>query len=539
MFDEIKALWTGYLEGELSVADEARLVKALDSDDEARRYVLKDLEVIGLLRQLGVSNEGFIRSLGERMRSQNEGFSFLLDTARRLEAEKGAKPRRGSRSRIRFPWAIGMAVAAGIALVVLVGVATWNAEPTSPSLGTRSVIGAVVELRGEVTIREKLVKVGDVVRVGDWVETRADGDVVLAWVGERTRVELRENSECRMRNAEVLELRKGRLMAHVEKRSELRVPSVPFVVEMPYARAEVKGTSFLLLVAGKETRLEVTEGLVDFTRLSDKVAVGVAAGQYAVAAEGVELVALSIVAPDVSEEPWVNVQYKVGKIIFEDDFSKGAGRWIKFSKMERTGIEPSIAVNQPDRNGEGIPDVVNAMHGGKQVDAMVVDGKSAKNEWLCVRLKTPIETTSFVVECRALVSSAYGSAARGEFATVSVSPIDGTTAEVVQRNDNILKRGPNLGVWGTWRSEYIAVPSAGNTFVLHQRRFFNGELYLWGKESCRKGGAWHAGISVRNISALVDHVVIRELVPVRKAFGVSGKDSAAEVAGTRDKKGAR
>lgn len=63
----------------------------------------------------------------------------------------------------------------------------------------------------------------------------------------------------------------------------------PFVLLTPQAELRVLGTRFTLAVTKEGTRLEVAEGRVRLTRLSDKRSVDVGAGQFAVAQAGVEL----------------------------------------------------------------------------------------------------------------------------------------------------------------------------------------------------------------------------------------------------------
>ncbi len=77
----------------------------------------------------------------------------------------------------------------------------------------------------------------------------------------------------------------------------------PMLLKTPHAEAEVQGTRFTLSVSsflgvedqgeGNRTRLEVREGNVKLTRLHDRASVVVKAGEYAIAARGVPLVAVA------------------------------------------------------------------------------------------------------------------------------------------------------------------------------------------------------------------------------------------------------
>jgi ferric-dicitrate binding protein FerR (iron transport regulator) len=61
--------------------------------------------------------------------------------------------------------------------------------------------------------------------------------------------------------------------------------------------AEVLGTKFSLAVTNAATRLEVTEGSIKLTK-NDQTSVTVKAGEFAVAASGVELKAESLTRAD-------------------------------------------------------------------------------------------------------------------------------------------------------------------------------------------------------------------------------------------------
>src|SRR5206468_313097 len=68
------------------------------------------------------------------------------------------------------------------------------------------------------------------------------------------------------------------------------------VFATPHAEARVLGTKLTLTVSATETRLEVREGKVRLTRLSDNSWTDVGAGQFAVASEAVKPVAKKIAA---------------------------------------------------------------------------------------------------------------------------------------------------------------------------------------------------------------------------------------------------
>lgn len=97
----------------------------------------------------------------------------------------------------------------------------------------------------------------------------------------------------RMAAGKRVHLARGTLAADVSKQPAGRT----MVFTTPHAEATVLGTRLTLTVTGDSTRLEVREGRVRFTRLSDRASVTVGAGHFAVAAAGQSLAVKSIPVP--------------------------------------------------------------------------------------------------------------------------------------------------------------------------------------------------------------------------------------------------
>ena len=70
----------------------------------------------------------------------------------------------------------------------------------------------------------------------------------------------------------------------------------PLVFSTPHAEARVLGTKLTLTVSATETRLEVREGRVKLTRLSDNASTEVGAGQFAIASDTIKPAARKISA---------------------------------------------------------------------------------------------------------------------------------------------------------------------------------------------------------------------------------------------------
>jgi hypothetical protein len=148
--------------------------------------------------------------------------------------------------------------------------------------------------------------------------------------------------------------------------------------------------------------LEVTKGLVAFTRLSDGKTVDVAGGQYATAAEGVELAALVLphevmkvpTAPKAGEDP-KPLTHLYGKVIFEDDFRRGLENWdvVVFGKDGTCEIAP--------------PDIVKYVSIGqvplwRKEPVLIVSSftgsKMPRNTLLGIRSKKEIPAERFVLQ---------------------------------------------------------------------------------------------------------------------------------------------
>ena len=86
-------------------------------------------------------------------------------------------------------------------------------------------------------------------------------------------------------------LSRGTLSATVTKQPAGR----PMTIRTPHAEATVLGTQLTIVVTADATRLEVREGRVKLTRMSDGAAIEVAAGHMTIAAKGAKLEARALV----------------------------------------------------------------------------------------------------------------------------------------------------------------------------------------------------------------------------------------------------
>ena len=112
------------------------------------------------------------------------------------------------------------------------------------------------------------------------------------------------------------------------------------VFTTPHAEARVLGTKLTLTVSATETRLEVKEGRVKLTRLSDSASVEVTAGQFAVASDAIKPVAKKIAAPPP-------------RGVLVEDFDDAAdARWQKLEGGFPTTTKGSVDIDLSPRPGE-------------------------------------------------------------------------------------------------------------------------------------------------------------------------------------------
>lgn len=175
-----------------------------------------------------------------------------------------------------------------------------EAPPAAPSgnpqAGTQAAIARVEEAVGDAFRLTKATKVplapGTDLFATEGLETQGGASRVALRFTDRTRVDLGPNtmlSEVRTDGGKRLTLSQGMVRAVVAKQPK----DQPMIVLTPHGQAKVVGTTLRLMVdpdPKKGTRLEVEEGKVELKNLAGRTVL-VESGHYAVAAEGVELVA--------------------------------------------------------------------------------------------------------------------------------------------------------------------------------------------------------------------------------------------------------
>jgi len=127
----------------------------------------------------------------------------------------------------------------------------------------------------------------------------------ISFAPENTRIMIEPGTELKvtgLSRGKRFDLGVGKLEASVARQRPFR----PLVVTTVQAEARVVGTRFTLAVTTNATRLEVTQGKVKLMRKNDGAALKVAAGHYAVAADGTDLAPLPLTG-SILREYWTNL----------------------------------------------------------------------------------------------------------------------------------------------------------------------------------------------------------------------------------------
>ena len=186
-----------------------------------------------------------------------------------------------SLKRALFPLAACLALATGLGV--------WLFGPTMGEPTLTEVQGSGLSI---VRAGQPLPAVAGMrLRTADVLRTPENVTAIIGFSPEATRVTLQPGTDLTltdMSRGKRFDLRLGKLEASVSRQRPFR----PMIITTPQAEARVVGTRFSSLVTNDVTRLDVIEGTVRFTRITDGATAKVTAGHYAVAAANYELAAL-------------------------------------------------------------------------------------------------------------------------------------------------------------------------------------------------------------------------------------------------------
>ncbi|MFC1671552.1 FecR domain-containing protein [Planctomycetota bacterium] len=280
-------LLSKYLDGLLSDREAQELTDLVGDDPETARDAALSLCVHA--------------SLVQELRPA-ESFRDLTPSI--MERVRARAPRAAARRRTAsFRWGVWAAVAACLAIVV--GSVVYNTH--QPATQPEKIVAYVEATSPKVVVTRGDRSIVAVLKMtlepGDTIVTGSGERIVLAYQGETTRVELKEDARLTLLTGAPVEgkslrLESGDLTASVATQS----PERPMIFHTPHARALVRGTVLSISVKNTSTRLDVTEGRVEFAKTSGRASIDVTAGHYAVAKDGTDLVARPVPGADLLQQ---------------------------------------------------------------------------------------------------------------------------------------------------------------------------------------------------------------------------------------------
>jgi hypothetical protein len=319
MNQRIEQAIEAYQDGTLDAAGAEVLVNALRGAEAAS--VREAMALAGLLGQAFTTDAAVERSVRERLAGERSGSAVLQAVRRSITGRN----RRSRRARVMSWWP---QVAAAAVLVVAIGGAVLFsghlAQSTAECRIESSValtVGSGTGLRtimngGALFAGERLTVPGKAVLV--W----ADGSRVI--LGPETQVELTRPSSgpgCR--------LLVGAATAEIAPQR----PGLPFAIATPESRIDVLGTRFRVVAGVRSTRVDLHEGAVRLTRVSDARTLTLRPAEFAVVADGEEFVARSttrapspttVALPATTEPAWQPLFANTGL----DGWIQQHGQWL-------------------------------------------------------------------------------------------------------------------------------------------------------------------------------------------------------------------
>lgn len=313
-----------YLQGTLDEAGTGRLAVMMRSTPGMRRQLAMHIVMDRMLNEIAapaVSVDSIMNALPKEpgLNMADGVYSQILH----IEREKHAGALRQGETQVvwwRAALRPALALAASIAVIAGAYAIYWE------TIGNRAGVGAVSAILAECTTGTTVSRNGQVLACNggfglldkDEIRVSRTGRAVVAYRNEATKVVLTSGASLSIWNeagAKRCFLKSGVINCTVAKQTAGRTMKII----TSQSEAAVIGTVFSVRAQPDSTRLDVKEGLVRFTRISDGATIEVAGGSYAIAAPGVELAAVKLSTPAGDGK---------GKLILEEPFTKWhAGDW--------------------------------------------------------------------------------------------------------------------------------------------------------------------------------------------------------------------
>ena len=281
-----------YVDGDLTLEEERRLAGWLTADGEHIREFVRETHLHRQLREAILARP-----------FQDEARTAVQQARRKSSPLPARSLARWLAQRFDFPSVLRRAwlpLAAGLMLIAGAGAWFFGAPRGEPVLAEVQGAGFSLERTGQPLP----ASLGMRLQSGDVLHTPDNVTAAISFAPENTRHHDQPGTELKLAErsrGKRFALRVGKLEASVARQRPFRA----MVIVTPQAEARVLGTKFTLAVTTNSTSLEVTEGKVRLTRVSDGKAVKVTAGHYAVAATNSELTALPATGR-ILREYWTN-----------------------------------------------------------------------------------------------------------------------------------------------------------------------------------------------------------------------------------------
>ncbi len=478
-----------------------------------------------LSRHLAFDRRDFCAQVRQRIRQTDSGTAFFRTVTDRIEEQDDRRravrgEMVGARVRRARPVRRGVWAAVAACLAIVVGAVVYNARREGEFIEVmvariqETTPGVEIHHRGETVI----AAAGMGLFAEDRVETGSDGRASVGYPGEDTRIDVAGNTALTIgsvKEGKRLTLDGGAIRATAAPQPKDR----PMAVTTKHAEAEVVGTIFNLTAGSRSSILEVTEGLVRFTRRFDGKTIEVAAGFRAEAGEGIELVARPISEPMIAAAPAPfspvepkPVKYVDGPVLLEDDFEDpvetalskwGMTVWTKGTKegemVRRVPTEEEVTRFLSVRSRQVPGGRSNAAH--LDLDAL---GKGSPDLmsgtlYLNVDLRKLAENHPVSIEWDEWASpgsSRHYMLGNGHRRIKDVYRREGYKADPL--------------VWNRGRIEIFPLKDTLGAGHYRIRRLGDGALI---EECVDYYESFHVGITIRTGKTMIDNVVVKRMVP--------------------------
>jgi hypothetical protein len=303
-----------YADGELPAEEAARVERELEQDPAA-------MAMLGEYFRQRLLLATVCREAATGVARQSAPASHSPGARRNLPVKAPGIKRRV----VWLAFAASVAVLVGISFLGSLREEKLRATLLSPQ-------GEVVVRRGNQTLKPQEISA---LRIGDVIQTGPGSTATLKYLNEATSLNLKENTEVKLsgiKTGKQVELTHGKLEANVAKQPAKR----PMVLSTPQARTTVVGTRFVLDARRTSTWLEMTEGTVELARSNDASGIKVVAGQFAVVATGLELVARPVTREMNPARP---APVKVDLFSF---FDEGASWLVSADEIRQTKVASTL-----------------------------------------------------------------------------------------------------------------------------------------------------------------------------------------------------